>query len=156
MQRGGLVAFQVGRRLVSHQPCFGVLRRAADRILPGQATVWPAQSDGCGDCVARPKRLAMGVGCVVNDSSDSPRPSYLRACHPCHPCHPVVRQNASDGEKHRTDEPRNQILAISEKCQNSHEFRDDSLWKLRYHFAISLGSTCQGSEWSRIQDRKSR
>ena len=32
--------------------------------------------------VARPKRLAMGVGSVANDSSDSPRPSYLRACHP--------------------------------------------------------------------------
>ena len=24
----------------------------------------------------------MGVGSVANDSSDSPRPSYLRACHP--------------------------------------------------------------------------
>jgi len=59
-------------------------RRAADIILPGQATVWHAQSDGCGDCVARPKRLAMGVGSVANDSSDSPRPSYLRACHPVH------------------------------------------------------------------------
>jgi len=42
-------------------------------------TVWHAQSDG--DRVARPKRLAMGVGSVANDSSDSPRPSYLRACH---------------------------------------------------------------------------
>ena len=32
--------------------------------------------------VARPKRLVMGVGSVAYDSSDSPRPSYLRARHP--------------------------------------------------------------------------
>ncbi len=38
-----------------------------------QGAGWHAQSDSA---------IAMGVGTVANVSSDSPRPSYLRACHP--------------------------------------------------------------------------
>ena len=50
--------------------------------MPASDRQW---TNGPGQRVARPKRLArlaMGVGSVANGSSDSPRPSYLRACHP--------------------------------------------------------------------------
>ena len=61
--------------------CVGKVER---ELLPS-TLFWRPTMDRPGQRVARPKRLArlaVGVGSVANDSSDSPRPSYLRACHP--------------------------------------------------------------------------
>ena len=65
--------------LAQPQKSSSVVRPQSTKASGRQKTTRP------GHRVARPKRLArlaMGVGSVANDSSDSPRPSYLRACHP--------------------------------------------------------------------------